>query len=278
MKYSAPAKLNLTLRVHGRREDGFHELETLMVPLPGLEDTLELERADTFSLEVLGAEVGPVEENLVTRALRIFEEHTGRSCSYRIILNKCVPAGAGLGGGSSDAAATLRALDEMEGTGLEGRELESMGAQLGSDVPFFLRKGPCWCRGRGEIVEDAVVDSLEVLLLKPAFGVDTVDAYGRWAGSKKLPQVCYEPQQLGSFQMYNDLERPVFAKFLFLANLKMWLLGQAEVRAALMSGSGATVFAVVHEGAAIEPLAERARKELDPNLWWWGGPTNMASS
>ena len=110
----------------------------------------------------------------------------------------------------------------MEGTGLEGRELESMGAQLGSDVPFFLRKGPCWCRGRGEIVEDAVVDSLEVLLLKPAFGVDTVDAYGRWAGSKKLPQVCYEPQQLGSFQMYNDLERPVFAKFLFLANLKMW--------------------------------------------------------
>ena len=71
MKYSAPAKLNLTLRVHGRREDGFHELETLMVPLPGLEDTLELERADTFSLEVLGAEVGPVEENLVTRALRI---------------------------------------------------------------------------------------------------------------------------------------------------------------------------------------------------------------
>ncbi len=273
MKRRAPAKLNLTLRIHGKREDGFHELETLMVPLPGLADTLELERAEFFSLEVQGAEVGPVEENLVTRALRLFEEHTGRACPYRITLEKGVPAGAGLGGGSSDAAAMLRALNELEGTGLTASELESLGAQLGSDVPFFLREGPCWCRGRGEILEDADAEGFHVLLLKPAFGVNTVDAYRHWAGAEELPDVHYEPQRLGEVEFYNGLERPVFAKFLFLAELKMWLLHQEEVRAALMSGSGATVFAVVREAAATESLAERARKELDPNLWWWGGST-----
>ena len=82
---------------------------------------------------------------------------------------------------------------------------------------------------------------------------------------------------LGGLVLRNDLERPVFAKFLFLADLKMWLLEQAEVRAALMSGSGATVFAVLDEAGEIESLAERARTELDPNLWWWGGSVNPGS-
>ncbi|MFP6881629.1 MAG: 4-(cytidine 5'-diphospho)-2-C-methyl-D-erythritol kinase, partial [Roseibacillus sp.] len=143
MTISAPAKLNLTLRVLGKREDGYHELETLMVPIPGLADQLQIEPAESYSLEVVGAEIGPVEENLVTRALRLFEERTGVSCSYRVRLEKNVPAGAGLGGGSSDAAAILRALVQLEEAGLEGVELEEMAAQLGSDVPFFLREGPC---------------------------------------------------------------------------------------------------------------------------------------
>ena len=277
MKCSAPAKLNLTLRIRGRRADGFHELETLMAPLPGLADTLEIERDEFFSLEVEGVEVGPVEDNLVTRALRLFEKHTGRPCPYRITLKKRIPAGAGLGGGSSDAAATLRALNKLEKVGLGDSELEALGARLGSDVPFFMREGACWCRGRGEILEGAEVDGHEVLLLKPAFGVNTVDAYGRWAGSEELRDVSYAPQRLGGLVLRNDLERPVFAKFLFLADLKMWLLEQAEVRAALMSGSGATVFAVLDEAVEIESLAERARTELDPNLWWWGGSVNPGS-
>jgi 4-diphosphocytidyl-2-C-methyl-D-erythritol kinase len=271
MKIVAPAKLNLSLRILGKREDGFHELETLMVPVPELADELCFEPAESWSLEVAGAEVGPTEDNLVWRAARLFEERSGRSCSYRVTLEKRIPPGAGLGGGSSDAAATLLALDELGGISLDQCDLEAMAAELGSDVPFFLRGGACWCRGRGEILEAAEVPSLPVLLLKPAFGVETADAYGRWSGAKELPGVRYDPQRANGVELVNDLERPVFEKFLFLAELKTWLREQFEVRAALMSGSGATVFAVLHDAESAPLLAERARRELDPGLWWWAG-------
>ena len=102
-------------------------------------------------------------ENLVTKAVRKFEERTGREGRYRVRLEKRIPAGAGLGGGSSDAAAMLRALDEMGGVSLEQADLEAIAAELGSDVPFFLRRGACWCRGRGELLEDADHGLLEVL-------------------------------------------------------------------------------------------------------------------
>lgn len=277
MTVSAPAKLNLSLRILGKREDGFHELETLMVPLPGLADDLEIEPAEAFRLEVEGAEVGPHEDNLVTRAVRLYEQRSGRSCPYRVTLRKRIPAGAGLGGGSSDAGATLRALDEIGGISLEPAVLEAMAAELGSDVPFFLQDGACWCRGRGERLDLAAVEPFEVLLLKPAFGVETADAYRRWDGSRELAGVRYEPQRVNGLDLVNDLERPVFEKFLFLAEVKTWLREQFEVRAALMSGSGATVFAVLHEGATAAGLAERARTELDPILWWWAGRTGGRS-
>ena len=273
MTVTAPAKLNLILRIHGKREDGFHELETLMVPLPGLADLLDFKPAESYVLETGGAEVGPVEDNLVTKALRLFEQRTGIPCHYQITLEKRIPPGAGLGGGSSDAAAVLRTLNKLKETGLTKGELEEMAGQLGSDVPFFLREGACWCRGRGEILEETTVDELELLLLKPAFGVDTVDAYQRWADTEELPYVRYEAQEIAGLGMRNDLERSGFAKFPFLAELKMWLLEQFEVRAALMSGSGATVFAVLEDVAGADALAERAMTELDPKLWWWAGRT-----
>ena len=274
MIVSAPAKLNLSLRILGKREDGFHELETLMLPLAGLSDILEITRAESYALDTGAAEVGPVDDNLVTKALRIFEQTTGVACPYHIKLEKRIPAGAGLGGGSSDAAAVLQALNRLEGAGLGKDDLGEMAEQLGSDVPFFLRDVVCWCRGRGEILEETSVEGLEVLLLKPAFGVDTVDAYQRWAGSVELPCVRYGEQDVDGLGMVNDLERPAFAKFPFLAELKMWLLEQFEVRAALMSGSGSTVFAVLEEGAPGEALAARALKEMDPKLWWWAGSTS----
>ncbi len=274
MTVSAPAKLNLSLRIFGKREDGFHELETLMVPVAGLSDLLEITRAESYTLETGGVEVGPVDDNLVTKALRIFEQRTGAACPYHITLEKRIPAGAGLGGGSSDAAAVLQALNRLEGAGLGKDDLGEMAEQLGSDVPFFLRNAACWCRGRGEILEKTSVEELEVLLLKPAFGVDTVDAYQRWEGSAELPCVRYGEQDIDGLGMVNDLERPAFTKFPFLAELKMWLLEQFEVRAALMSGSGSTVFAVLEEGAPGEALAARALKEMDPKLWWWAGRTS----
>ncbi|HBM77332.1 MAG TPA: 4-(cytidine 5'-diphospho)-2-C-methyl-D-erythritol kinase [Verrucomicrobiales bacterium] len=274
MTVFAPAKLNLSLQILGRREDGFHELETLMVPVAGLYDLIEINRAEAFELETGSAEVGPVEDNLVTKALRLFEKRTGLTCPYQIKLEKHIPSGAGLGGGSSDAAAILRALNELEKTALGSVDLEEMAALLGSDVPFFLRDSPCWCRGRGEILEETSLPAQEVVLLKPAFAVNTVDAYRRWSASANLPDVSYELQRLDNLRMVNDLERPAFERFPFLAELKMWLLNRPEVRGSLMSGSGATVFAILEEGVSSSELVVDAKRELDPRLWWWAGSTS----
>ena len=271
MTLETPAKLNVSLRVAGRREDGFHELETLMVPIPGLTDTLRVEEAEEFSFACEGADLPVDESNLVVRALRSFERKTCRKCRYRVVLTKRVPHGAGLGGGSSNAAAMLQALNTLEGAGLEMGELEALAADLGSDVPFFLRGVACWCRGRGELLEPTVVARHEVVLLKPAFGVSTPDAYGRWQDSRQLSGVEYAEQVLDETRLVNDLERPVFEKYLFLAEMKMWLLDQPEVRGALMSGSGATVFAVLRDGRTGDAVANRAREDLDPGLWSWTG-------
>jgi 4-diphosphocytidyl-2-C-methyl-D-erythritol kinase len=108
-----------------------------------------------------------------------------------------------------------------------------------------------------------------LLLLKPAFGVATPDAYGRWRESRELPGINYGAQVVDGLELVNDLERPVFEKHLFLAEMKAWLAGRAEVRAALMSGSGSTLFAVLREAEAAGEVAEAARRELDPTLWTW---------
>ena len=149
-----------------------------------------------------------------------------------------------------------------------------MAALLGSDVPFFLRDSPCWCRGRGEVLEETSLLAQEVVLLKPAFSVSTVDAYRRWSESTNLAGVFYDPQRVDDLRMVNDLERPAFAKFPFLAELKMWLLDRHGVKGAMMSGSGATVFAILEEGVRAAELVADAQKELDPKLWWWAGSTS----
>jgi 4-diphosphocytidyl-2-C-methyl-D-erythritol kinase len=111
------------------------------------------------------------------------------------------------------------------------------------------------------------------LLLKPAFGVATPDAYRRWRESRELPGVLYTAQAEGEMELCNDLERPVFEKHRFLAELKQWLLARDECAAALLAGSGSTVFAILREGADGEALAKCARDELDPGLWHWCGVT-----
>ena len=274
----APAKLNLRLRVLGRRADGFHEVETLMVPLPGLEDRVEVEDAPEFLFECDGDGVPADESNLAVRALRMFERVWGGEIKVRLRLEKRVPHGAGLGGGSSDAAAVLRLLARRSG-GVGDRELQEMAAELGSDVTFFLHDGPAWCRGRGERIERASgVVAVPVVLLKPWFGVATPDAYGRWRDAVPLDGVDHAPQASAAGELVNDLERPVFAKHLFLAELREWLRGRAEVEAALMSGSGSTVFGVLRDEAAAQGVIAAAREELDPGLWGWGGWTGALNS
>jgi 4-diphosphocytidyl-2-C-methyl-D-erythritol kinase len=266
IEVAAPAKINLTLRVLGKRPDGFHEIETLIVPI-GLSDRLTVEEAPEWTFVCDDPSVPGDESNLVVRAARLFAAETGTGDKLRIRLSKSIPHGAGLGGGSSDAAATLRALDQFHSTRLPREKLIQMAAKLGSDVPVFIDGGAAWCRGRGEIVEPVRFPTcLPILLLKPPFAVPTPWAYKHWQNSRELEGIPYEPQDFPGGRLENALERPVFEKYLLLAAMKQWLLTQPEVSGALMSGSGSTIFALLREEGSGHPLAARARESYG-ELW-----------
>lgn len=270
----APAKINLSLRVVRRRDDGFHEIDTVMVKLPGLADTLEFTESDAFSFTCDDPTVPSDEGNLVVKAVRAWEARSGTPCRCSIHLRKVIPHGAGLAGGSSDAATTLLGINRLRGFPLGVTQLHEAAASIGSDIPFFLTSGASRCTGRGEIIEDIPSPApLRILLLKPSFSVATPDAYTRWKQSLEMPGITYQQQRAADILLENDLERPVFEKHRFLAELKQWLLSRDETTAALMSGSGSTVFAVLKDGADAQALAEAARVELDPTLWSWSGET-----
>jgi 4-diphosphocytidyl-2-C-methyl-D-erythritol kinase len=272
----APAKLNLSLRVLGKRSDGFHEIDTLMVKLPGLADHLEFRPNAGFSFSCNDPNVPGDAQTLVVKAVRAYEAAAGIPCSYAITLRKSIPSGAGLGGGSSDAAATLLGLDQLHAGQLGAARLHELAGVLGCDIPFFLTPGAARCTGRGEIIETLPAPPrMRILLLKPAFDVPTPDAYSRWSDSRELPGVRYAAQEIAGIPMVNDLERPVFGKHRVLAELKQWLLERRETTAALLCGSGSTVFAVLREEADPNALAKCARYELDPELWHWSGTINQ---
>lgn len=264
----APAKINVTLRVLGKRDDGFHELESLMAPLD-LCDVLHFEPADCYELSCDTLGVPLDESNLVTQAVRIFERESGKSCRWKITLEKKIPHSAGLGGGSSDAATALLVLNDLEGTGMSQGKLAEMSAEIGSDIPFFIYQQACMIRGRGEVVEPVEVTGMvgaSILLLKPRFGVSTLDAYKNCLSAEELHGMDYSPQQMPWGEIVNDLEKSVFYKHRFLAEMKAWLLERPEVDAAMMSGSGSTMIAfLAHDD--VEVVTRCALKELDPTLW-----------
>src|ERR1700719_165605 len=154
MQLFAPAKINLSFHIKERRVDGFHEIETIMAPI-SLADRITIERAGgdgeiRFSCDDPALPRG--DDNVVVRAAKLFRERAKITSGITISLEKKIPHGAGLGGGSSDAASTLLGLNELFDAGLEQKELVELAAQLGSDVPFFVVRSPAVCRGRGEIV------------------------------------------------------------------------------------------------------------------------------
>ena len=270
MQVLAPAKINLSLKVCGRRDDGFHEIETLITPIT-LCDQIEIVERDSageieFHCDDPAVPAG--DDNLIVRAAKSFFAATKLTRAILIDLRKRIPHGAGLGGGSSDAASTLLVLNKLFETNLPREALAKIAETIGSDVPFFIFESAALCKGRGELVTPlGLKDKLPILLLKPQFGVSTAWAYTHWRDSLEIPGVSYAAQEFAGQTFFNDLERPVFEKFIFLAQLKMWLLEQREVGAALMSGSGSTIFAVLHANADADVLAKRAKAEIDPELW-----------
>lgn len=257
----APAKTNLFLEVLGRRDDGFHELDTVFAAL-ALADELELEPLGEGRIELAvegGGGLVPADPgNLAWRAAEALRAAAGRpELGARILLRKRIPAGGGLGGGSSDAAAVLAGLDAAWGLGLPGERLWEVAAGLGSDVPFFLQAGLQRGLGRGELLEPlpAPAAELDLVLLFPGFPCPTPEVYRGMApyypgvSGPAEPRELLEGLALGdpdavAAGLWNRLELPAFARWPRLVELRDLLLEQPGVLGALLSGSGSTLFAV----------------------------------
>jgi 4-diphosphocytidyl-2-C-methyl-D-erythritol kinase len=267
----APAKVNLVLRVGRPRPDGYHELASLLVPLD-LADGVELRvgrRRGPVTCRVPGHRELDGAQNLAARAAEAFRARFGIDRAIALRIEKRVPITAGLGGGSSDAAAVLRCLARAFGIRDEAA-LAELGLGVGSDVPFFLGHGPAWVRGRGERLRPAAVASLHLVLLyprDPALAIRAADAY-RWLDLDRrdrpvraLPRATrWRPTLLG-----NDLQPPCVARHPGLDRLLERLTGVGAT-ATLMSGSGPTVFGLFAGRAKARRAARELRAAADVDL------------
>jgi 4-diphosphocytidyl-2-C-methyl-D-erythritol kinase len=244
MQLQAFAKINLDLRVLGRRDDGYHELRTIFQTIDW-SDQIQIEAADEFTFLERGIAVG--EQNLVAKAVRAFERMTGVSVRARIELTKGIPSGAGLGGGSADAAVTILGLQELYGTEIPQADLLSALSTLGSDVPFFLFGGRALGTGRGNevaLLEDDVDYGLVVVV--PPLSVATREAYSWLTVSDKsnsISRFCAQPAAHSEVEPGNDFESVVFPRLPLLSEIKQDILRAGALRASL-SGTGSALFGI----------------------------------
>lgn len=271
MRVTAPAKVNLRLRVLAREESGYHQIETVFCALEladALEVRLHLAGADAgeVALRVTGnPEVDPGPSNLVYRAARAFLGRARLRFAAEIELRKTIPVGAGLGGGSSDAAATLRALDTLARGALGDGAVLELGAALGADVPFFLCGSSlalAWGRG-DRLLPLPPLPRAPVLLAVPPFGSNTAEAYGLLAAARRPGEyagaTAVDVARLASWDSvaedaWNDFEAPLFARHPELAELRE-ALARPPARFALLTGSGSALFAVFEDDDARDAAA-----------------------
>ena len=239
-------KVNLGLNVLRKREDGFHDIETLFVPFDGLYDNLEIVESSRFQVEIENGEWNP-DEDLTAKAYQLMKEEFDLP-PVEIYLEKQVPVGAGLGGGSSDAAFTLRLLNEMFGLKLSDKQLAERAAKLGSDCAFFIYNEPMIGEGRGDILTpyDISFEGYYVDVITPEIEVSTAEAYAGIVPA--VPAVNLRDalaRPVGDWKdvLKNDFESTIFKKYPDIAQIKKDLYDEGAVYAA-MSGSGSAVFGI----------------------------------
>ena len=237
-----------------------------MVPV-ALYDTLEIAPASRSSFISNVPELKGDSSNLVIRAAQLFNEATSIQTTYEIRLEKNIPIRAGLGGGSSNAGATLRLLNQLHDAPLLLGQLDALAARLGSDVAFFVFGEAARCKGRGELMEPrSFPRDFWICLFKPGFGVSTADAYRAYA-SLPPDRTIGKGENTIWGNLRNDLEPAVFPKYLLLPVIKDWLKKQSETLFALMCGSGSTLFAIVRNQSDGEMLRTRFRREFGEQTW-----------
>jgi 4-diphosphocytidyl-2-C-methyl-D-erythritol kinase len=282
LEKNSPCKVNLLLNILGTRADGFHELETIMHPV-NLCDRLTFGRGGHgMELTCSDANLPTDARNLVHRAATAFLQATQIGDGVRIHLEKRIPLAAGLGGGSGNAATTLLGLNELFGGPLPAAKLHELAAALGSDVPFFLQMKPALATGRGETIQPLdffpALRGAAFLLIHPGFGISTAWAYqqlarfpaalnGQPGRAQKLVSLLRAGDRLASgHALYNSLEAPALEKYPLLALFQEFLRSHGAA-ATLMSGSGSTTFAVVHDTKTAARLREKFVGKFGQTCW-----------
>lgn len=261
---NVPGKINLWLEVLGRRTDGYHEVSTLMLPV-ALFDRLEVEACgEGIRLECAHPLVPVDERNLIHRAAEAFFQKTGWRTGLQVRLDKVLPVGAGMGGGSANAAAILSFLNETAPRPLPAAALHELARSLGADVPFFLLKRPALATGMGDALKPVFgLPPYPLVLIKPPFEVSAAWAYGSLkltrGGSRIMIDTLLACPHNPASYLENDLEDAVSARHPEIAAIKGWLLRNGAV-GALMTGSGPTVFGIfetMDHAMAVEEAARR---------------------
>jgi 4-diphosphocytidyl-2-C-methyl-D-erythritol kinase len=259
------AKINLGLRILRKRPDGFHDLESAFLPV-GLRDMLEIvpvsgDNPDkSHRLTLTGIPLEATDDNLCVRALRLLKEKHGIP-DVNLHLHKRIPTGAGLGGGSSDAAFTLRALNEMFGIGLDLPVLMEYASMIGSDCPFFIINKPSLATGRGEQLEPLPIDlsGFTLVLVQPGISIDTTQAYkmiNPGENDQPVKEVLGLAPEEWKGRLVNHFEVPVFEKYPEIDALKQALYAAGAIYAS-MTGSGSAVFGIFRKTHRLPPEISR---------------------
>lgn len=249
------AKINLGLQITRKRIDGYHDLNTLFIPIP-YTDALEFVPATVTTFESIGLPIqGDVKDNLVLKAYNLLKEDFPQLPSLQIILHKNIPMGAGLGGGSADGTFILRMLNDAYQLGLDKAQLVTYALALGSDCPFFVYNQPSFATGRGEALEPIQIDALNdysLMLILPKLHISTAKAFSGIT-PKETTYNLKDINNLGISEwkdhIYNDFEESVFPQFPVLKAIKDDLYAQGAIYAA-MSGTGAAMYAIMPKGKA----------------------------
>lgn len=276
LRETAPAKVNLHLHVTGRRADGYHLLDSIAV-FPGAADALSAAAAPILSLRIegphsAGLEAGP--DNLVHRAAVLLAQAAGVEWGAALVLHKALPVASGIGGGSADAAATLRLLSRLWDVALPPPRLAALAATLGADVPVCVASRPARMGGIGEVLTDApALPTYGMILVNPGAAVSTPAVFGARTGPFTPPAVLPPgwadvPAMAATLAtLNNDLEAPALSICPAVGDALAWLRARPGCLLARMSGSGATCFALLAPGPAAAALAADA----PPGWWSWGG-------
>ncbi len=257
LKVKAPAKINLGLHVISKRDDGYHNIETIFYPIK-LYDVLTFNKSKSFRFTSDNEELNKSSDNLIIKAKDLLEEETKQKISVHIHLKKNIPLGGGLGGGSSDAAAALTSLNNFMNLNLDDIQLKSLALRLGSDVPFFLDPKPCFASSRGEKLEQKDLKiNYSILVISPVIHIST-----RWAYSNIIPKTpSFNLKDLTQKNLdipdklleilKNDFEKIVFKNYPEIKKLKeeLYELGALFV---LMSGSGSTLWSLFKDNLSAE--------------------------